>query len=190
MSNTKKRIVELDEATELDDTDYILVENSSGFKKLQASKLVKTLTTKTITQNGIYSADDYDSDGFSSVTVIVSGAGNVWIDNQDQTLTIKISADGDVRIYFNGYTINSSEYVVNLPQKLQCYFTMLTNDVIYTKSYGSDKTTQNGNVGLYQNEVRFWSIDLSVLQSGTLWAVLDRYGNSVQTNAYEAPTYD
>lgn len=40
-----------------------------------------TLITKTITENGTYSAEDDDADGYSEVTVNVSGGGGISIDD-------------------------------------------------------------------------------------------------------------
>ena len=61
-------------------SDYYFVVRGSGTHTVKVDKLTfiddgATFTTKTITQNGTYSASSDNADGYSSVTVNVSGGG-------------------------------------------------------------------------------------------------------------------
>lgn len=61
--------------------DYYFVVRGSGTHTIKIDKLTfiddgETFTTKTITQNGTYNASSDNADGYSSVTVNVSGGGS------------------------------------------------------------------------------------------------------------------
>ena len=70
------RIINQTEATGISNDDYILLASESlGYRKFKASKLkTPELSSKSITANGTYNASDDNVDGYSQVTVNVSGA--------------------------------------------------------------------------------------------------------------------
>lgn len=102
--------------------------NEAGYRTFYAPKIVafmqtmltdKSLTDKTITANGTYSASDDSADGYSSVTVAVTGSSkNVQIDNTNHrvsgtTLTdtgasITVSAAGTYDIYWSAFRSSTS----------------------------------------------------------------------------------
>ena len=68
-------------------------QDANGYIVLSPTGTTPTLITKSITQNGTYNASSDSADGYSSVTVNVSGGGsmntstNFAISNNDYTLT-------------------------------------------------------------------------------------------------------
>ena len=173
-------------------------DNVDGYSKVIVN-VNPTLKEKTITENGTYNASADNADGYSRVTVNIEGSGNIWLDNEDKTLTIKIAPDGNVRIYFNGFVLptGTNQIYSVLPNnpEMWCYLSWPKNRLILTKSYVSDvDDTQNGWIGMYQNTIRGWNVPKSSNIGGTFWGVLDLNGNNYeddeQTNPYEEPTYD
>ena len=82
-------------------TTYTLVVNSATSRTVKVEKIVLSgspmnLTTKTITQNGTYDAEDDSADGYSSVTVNVSGGNGL----EYETGTYTAAADGNPSISF------------------------------------------------------------------------------------------
>lgn len=83
-----------------------------------------TLITKTVTQNGTYNASDDNADGYSSVTVNVSGGGSkVKIMNQGQ---ISSTSDYQTAYFDNG--VDFSNYDLLL-------FELYLNSAIIGKTY-------------------------------------------------------
>ena len=79
----------------------------------------KTLTTKTITSNGTYDAEDDNADGYSSVTVAVpSTSKNIQVDNTthrisgttyvDTGASIKAATAGTYDIYWSAFRSSTS----------------------------------------------------------------------------------
>jgi hypothetical protein len=152
---------------------------------------------ESITRNGVYTYTP-TLGGYSDAEITVDVGGNLWLDNEDKTLTIKITPQGLIRFYFNGFVlptgVNQVHTVLADNPELWCYFCWPKNRLILTKSYVSDvDDTQNGWIGMYQNSIRGWNVDKHVNVGGTFWGVLDLNGNnyeeSEQTNPYVAPDY-
>lgn len=59
--------------------DYYPRSGTDGFDEVHVSVPSATLTTKSITQNGTYNASSDNADGYSSVTVNVSGGGSAVV---------------------------------------------------------------------------------------------------------------
>lgn len=72
--------------------DYIPPTGTDGFGSVHVAVPSATLTTKSITQNGTYNASQDNADGYSSVTVNVSGG------YPEPTGTIKITQNGTVNV--------------------------------------------------------------------------------------------
>lgn len=163
-------------------------DEADGYSSVTVAVPPTPLDNLNATANGEYNPTT--GRGFGKVTVAVP-ASSVWIDNDNtKTLTSQVKADGDVRLYFNGMSLSGVDSIANMPLKIRQYLFTNGNDVIYTKAYDSDKETQIGWVGLYQNSIRLWSIDLSTNISGDAWGCLDIYGEQQQENAYVEPSYN
>lgn len=59
--------------------DYMPPTGTDGFDSVHVAVPAATLTTKSITQNGTYNASQDNADGYSSVTVNVSGGGGAVV---------------------------------------------------------------------------------------------------------------
>ena len=75
------------------------VPNSTGTTAAVSADDVTTLTTKSITQNGTYNASSDSADGYSSVTVNVSGSPSAT----QHTIHLEFSdnTDTDIPVYYN-----------------------------------------------------------------------------------------
>lgn len=79
-------------------------------EKLELTGSPMNLTTKTITQNGTYDAEDDSADGYSSVTVNVpSGASNI-VTGTFKGTTTGAAMDVDIAYTGNGYPLNVMIY--------------------------------------------------------------------------------
>ena len=57
-----------------------------------------TLITKNITQNGTYNASSDSADGYSSVTVNVSGGGSNWTKIASETFTVSTTSTSNIEV--------------------------------------------------------------------------------------------
>ena len=76
------------------------VPNSTGTTAVVSADDVTTLTTKSITQNGTYNASSDNADGYSSVTVNVSG-GSPSATQHTIHLEFSNNTDTDIPVYYN-----------------------------------------------------------------------------------------
>ena len=74
------------------------VANATGMGAVVTADSVDTLITKNITQNGTYTASSDNADGYSSVTVSVSGGGAT---QHTIHLEFSDSTDTDIPVYYN-----------------------------------------------------------------------------------------
>lgn len=73
--------------------------NTTGTTAVVTADDVTTLITKSITQNGTYTASSDGADGYSSVTVNVSGGGSAT--QHTIHLEFSDSTDTDISVYYN-----------------------------------------------------------------------------------------
>ena len=76
-----------------------ITQDQDGYLVLSPDGDLPTLITKTITQNGTYDAEDDNADGYSSVTVNVSGGGGTsWelLDTREVQVATASSTAGEV----------------------------------------------------------------------------------------------
>ena len=158
---------------------------SGSIQSLGRQPVIESLT---VTENGTYTPES-GVDGFNRV--VVSLSGNIWIDNTDDNITVKIEPDGNVVVYLKGLTINQYATLDVMPTncKIFGYVTNVDSRGAVSYAYDSDLTTRLGNVGFYNSRIQLWSTG-GYLTSGTVWAVINLYYGNAQTNPYEAPTYD
>ena len=126
--------------------------NEAGYRTFYVPKIVafmqtmltdKTLVNKTITENGIYSAEDDDADGYSSVTVNVPTSGS-------SSMNVQI-AQGVDRVATTSYTaVNGQSITVAVTGTYNVYWTGFRSSTggtngsqLYVDStaYGSAQTT-------------------------------------------------
>ena len=140
------------------------------------------LVSKTITQNGTYDPADDNADGYSEVTVNVSGGGSPVIYNNDRTLAVYLDQTNNRIVwYFMGFEKTASD--AQIPPEM----ILSQSGLMYSKAYGSDKETQIGQIGFYGGNIRSWSINTAQLIAGTFWGVVYSNGGEGQTNPYTDP---
>ena len=113
-----------------------------------------TLTTKSITQNGTYNASSDNVDGYSSVTVNVSGGGGVGIPRE-------VSAQGDYQMPSSNFTFSLPSNATDLKDYAMGY--AFNSCIGLTSVNLSSLTTISGNVALvdaFQNCTNLISVDL------------------------------
>ena len=113
-----------------------------------------------------------------------------WYYNTDKTLVVreKIS-DGSFRWYFNGCTV---QYYTppwdSVPSNLVSF---ILNGKLTHCTYKYSGTNYSGWIGFWDNTIRIWGEDLTANGSGFVQgAILESTGGSLQTNPWEAPTFD
>lgn len=140
--------------------------------------VAQTARATDITANGTY-----DTTENSSVTVNVSGGGNVpVVYSNDGTLAAFIDQPNNRIVwYFMGFTKTASD--VSIPSEML----IGQSGLLYSKAYGSDKETQIGQIGFYNGAIRSWTIDTAATLGGTFWGVVYSDGGQGQTNPYSDP---
>lgn len=139
-----------------------------------------TLVQKTITQNGTYDPADDNADGYSEMIVSVSTPLVIY--NNSRTLAAYIDqANSRIVWYFMGFEKNSAD--VAIPSEML----IGQSGLFYSKAYGSDKETQIGQIGFYNEKIRSWSTDTAQTIAGTFWGVVYSNGGTGQTNPYTDP---
>lgn len=84
-----------------------ITQDQDGYLVLSPDGDVPTLITKTITQNGTYDAEDDNADGYSSVTVNVSGGGGGNFTTATMTIVTSPAYSGKSFAVPNIYTDGS-----------------------------------------------------------------------------------
>ena len=164
-----------------------------------------TLITKTITENGTYSAEDDSADGYSAVTVDVPTVFYHFQESSDGKIVVRQKFDTSVtpfaietKWFFSGYTKVQGD--VDIPSELTPYVPTKTSTtrVMQAKAWTDDtSSTTNGWIGFLDPgtaniKIRSWEPTFSQLTAGTFWAVLDINGSTEQggqTEPYSDP-YD
>lgn len=164
-----------------------------------------TLITKTITENGTYSAEDDSADGYSEVTVNVPTVFYHFKESDDGKIVVRQKFDTSVtpfavetKWFFRGFTKVQGD--IDVPSLLQPYLPTKTATlrVIQAKSWTDDTSSEtNGWIGFLDPgttdvKIRSWTPNFTQLTAGTFWAVLDINGSTAQggqTEPYSDP-YD
>lgn len=134
--------------------------------------------TINILQNGIYDVTNYASANVS----VSGGGGSEVIYSNDGTLAAYIDRPNNrVVWYFMGFTKTASD--VAIPPEM-CIGQPYT---LYSKAYDSDKTTQLGQIGFYNGNIRSWTTSTTQLLAGTFWGVVYSNGGQGQDNPYSDP---
>lgn len=138
--------------------DYTPPTGTDGFDSVHVAVPSATLTTKSITQNGTYNASSDNADGYSSVTVNVSGGGSAVVQplsvTQNGTYNPPSGVDGyaPVTVNVSGSGVQPVADFVNSGYgwgASEVFYTNTANELLATiNGRRYEKATNDGAVGL------------------------------------------
>lgn len=175
MARKKKSVEETTEKTILRNYDIYSLENR-----------VHAMDKKINRSYDIYSLEkrihDLEKSGTTPTPPTPTNPGDLYIrDDATNKITYVIN-DEDIAYYFNGFTKDAND--ANFPSDFNY---LIPNGLEKSKAFDSDKTTQIGWIGWYNNKIRTWSLDLSTTISGTFWGVVIVGDGETQNNDYTNP---
>ena len=147
------RILTLGEASGISENDDILVDSPTlGSRRIKAKYFQggdPVLAEKTITENGIYNASTDNADGYSTVSVNVSGGANpnrlvVYNKfNKDTYAQFRYTAETDcIMIAFNALVNNAANTYSQMGSYISTTGTVISTDSI-SDGYNSSNFTRN-----------------------------------------------